>query len=83
MTTLLLTLAVFAIAMLIMAIGVIFRRPCLRGSCGGPEALGPGGEPLTCATCPNREQREGSQQAQPLFQVRRVRGAPESSRTVS
>ena len=25
-------------AMGAMAIGVIFRRPCLRGSCGGPGA---------------------------------------------
>ena len=57
MTTLLLTLAVFAVAMLIMAIGVIMRRPCLRGSCGGPEVLSPDGEPLTCATCPNRKKR--------------------------
>jgi hypothetical protein len=52
---------VFAIAVLLlgigiagMAIGVIFRRPCLRGSCGGPDVLGPGGEKLSCGTCPNR-----------------------------
>jgi len=37
-----------------MAIGVMFRRPCLRGSCGGPEALGPNGEKLSCGACPNR-----------------------------
>ena len=60
MTTVLLTLAVFAIAMLIMAIGVIMRRPCLRGSCGGPEVLTPDGEPLTCAACPNRKKRKES-----------------------
>jgi len=57
MTTLLLTLTLFAVAMLIMAVGVIFRRPCLRGSCGGPEILDGSGEPLTCATCPNRKKR--------------------------
>ncbi len=68
MTTLLLTLAAFAIAMLIMAIGVILRRPCLRGSCGGPDMLGPDGESLTCATCPNREKRERSQRALPVVQ---------------
>ncbi len=68
MTTLLLTLAVFAIAMLVMAIGVILRRPCLRGSCGGPEVLSPDGEPLTCATCPNRKRRERSQRALPVVQ---------------
>ena len=53
----LLTAGIFAVAVLFMAVGVIFRRPCLRGSCGGPEVLGAGGEPLTCATCPNRKQR--------------------------
>ena len=52
MVTLFLTLAIFAFAMLIMAVGVIMRRPCLRGSCGGPDVLGPDGESLTCATCP-------------------------------
>lgn len=52
---------VFAIAVVLlgagiaaMAIGVIFRRPCLRGSCGGPEITGPGGEKLSCEGCPNR-----------------------------
>jgi hypothetical protein len=34
-----------AAAMGVMAIGVIFRRPCLRGSCGGLGA---------CPGCPNR-----------------------------
>lgn len=37
-----------------MAIGVMFRRPCLRGSCGGSEIHGPGGESLSCITCPRR-----------------------------
>lgn len=34
-----------AAAMGAMAIGVIFRRPCLKGSCGGAGA---------CPGCPNR-----------------------------
>lgn len=38
-----------------MAIGVMFRRPCLRGSCGGPEVRTTSGESLSCATCPNRK----------------------------
>ena len=58
MTTMLLTVAIFAIVMVSMAIGVIMRRPCLRGSCGGPEVLTSDGEPLTCATCPNRKKRQ-------------------------
>ena len=60
MGVLLLTLTIFALAMLIMAVGVIFRRPCLRGSCGGPDILGPDGAPLTCATCPNRDKGQRS-----------------------
>lgn len=54
MDILLLTLGFMAFAMLIMAVGVIFRRPCLRGSCGGPEVLGPDGQPLSCEACPRR-----------------------------
>jgi hypothetical protein len=42
------------IAVLAMAIGVIFRRPCLRGSCGGEALRGPDGEPLSCGNCPRR-----------------------------
>ena len=57
MTTLLLTLGIFGFVMLIMAVGVIFGRPCLRGSCGGPEVLAPGGLRLSCATCPNRKKQ--------------------------
>lgn len=45
-------LITFAVAA--MAIGVMFRRPCLRGSCGGPEILGPDREKLSCGACPNR-----------------------------
>lgn len=40
-----------------MAIGVIFKRPCLRGSCGGAAVQGPDGQKLSCATCPNRQRR--------------------------
>jgi hypothetical protein len=45
---------VIGIAMLAMAVGVLLSNRCLRGSCGGPEILGPNGESLACATCPNR-----------------------------
>jgi hypothetical protein len=31
-----------------MAIGVMFRRPCLKGSCGGP---------LACDGCPKKARR--------------------------
>ena len=53
---------VFVLALLViggaiaaMAIGVVFRRPCLRGSCGGPAVTGPDGQKLSCETCPNRK----------------------------
>lgn len=60
----LLTLGIFLVAVLIMSVGVIFKRPCLRGSCGGPEVLGANGESLSCSTCPNREKRrEASSEA--------------------
>lgn len=61
MATILLTVSIFALVMLAMAVGVILRRPCLRGSCGGPEVLDATGEPLTCATCPNRKKRRDDQ----------------------
>lgn len=53
----LLTLAALGIAVLAMAVGVMFKRPCLRGSCGGPAVLGPDGTKLSCETCPNRQRR--------------------------
>jgi hypothetical protein len=56
-TVFLLALALIAVAVLAMAVGVIFRRPCLRGSCGGPAVMGPGGEKLSCGACPNRSKR--------------------------
>lgn len=58
MTIFFLTLAAFATAMLIMAVGVIFKRPCLRGSCGGADILTADGDSLACATCPKRKERE-------------------------
>lgn len=55
----LVTAAAFAIIMVGMAIGVIFQDKCLRGSCGGPGVLGPDGEDLRCAGCPNRDRETG------------------------
>lgn len=48
------TLAAFAAAVAAMALGSRLTGRCLRGSCGGPEALGPDGKPLACEGCPNR-----------------------------
>ncbi|HET9820191.1 MAG TPA: hypothetical protein VFQ16_00055 [Burkholderiaceae bacterium] len=41
-----------------MAVGVMLRRPCLRGSCGGREVRDAQGQRLSCATCPNRRAKE-------------------------
>ena len=49
-----LVLALMGIGVAAMAIGVMFRRPCLRGSCGGPAVIGPDGQKLSCDGCPNR-----------------------------
>lgn len=51
------TLVLLGIGVLAMSIGVIFRRPCLRGSCGGPEVKTADGESISCATCPNRKNK--------------------------
>lgn len=59
----LLTVTVFVVAVLAMVGGTLLSGRCLRGSCGGPEALGPDGEPLSCATCPNRKRRGGGSAA--------------------
>ncbi|HRD95163.1 MAG TPA: hypothetical protein PLA97_02020 [Rubrivivax sp.] len=48
-------LALLGLGLAAMAVGVIFKRPSLRGSCGGPALHTPQGEPISCATCPNRD----------------------------
>jgi hypothetical protein len=58
MTIFFLVLGVMGFVMAAMAVGVMLKRPCLRGSCGGPEMAGPDGESLSCATCPNRQRSE-------------------------
>ena len=63
MTIVFLTVAIFLFVVLIMAVGVIFKRPCLRGSCGGPEVIGPGGESLSCSTCPNSKKNKARAQS--------------------
>jgi hypothetical protein len=51
----LLVLLLLGLGVALMAVGVIFKRPCLRGSCGGPALHTAAGEKISCATCPNRE----------------------------
>jgi len=57
LTVFFLALVLIGAGVLAMAVGVIFRRPCLRGSCGGPPVASAKGERLACADCPNRGRR--------------------------
>ena len=52
----LITVLIIGLAMLIMAVGVLFSNRCLRGSCGGEAALGLDGESLSCESCPMRKE---------------------------
>jgi hypothetical protein len=61
----LLSLALIALVMLAMSVGVVLSGRCLRGSCGGSQAVAQDGEPLACASCPNRERER-----QPLSRAR-------------
>lgn len=54
MSLFLVTLVVVGLVMVLMAVGLFFKRPCLRGSCGGPDLFDSQGESLTCGACPRR-----------------------------
>ena len=49
--------------MLIMAVGLAFRYPCLRGSCGGAGVAAADGTRLSCDACPRR--RDDAAPAEP------------------
>lgn len=51
----LVTVAAFAGAIGVAALGTKLTGRCLRGSCGGPEVPGADGESLACESCPNRK----------------------------
>ena len=56
-TVFVLAAVLIGVAVLAMAVGVIFKRPCLRGSCGGPAVIGPDGAKISCSDCPNRNKK--------------------------
>jgi hypothetical protein len=60
MGIILLAIVAVGLVMLAMSVGVLLSGRCLRGSCGGAELLGPDGDALTCAACPNRKASTGS-----------------------
>ena len=51
---------VFALAVLGLGLGILFRwRGLHAGCCGtGEHVIGPDGKEITCDTCPNRDQPE-------------------------
>ena len=57
MNIVLISIAAIGFAMLIMAVGVIFQKKSLRGSCGGSEVFDCDGDAITCGACPNRDKR--------------------------
>ena len=61
----LLSVAIVAVVMAIMAVGVFFSRPRLRGSCGGPDVIGPDGEKIRCEGCPNRDREPADASGSP------------------
>lgn len=65
-------LVVLLAAVAAMAVGVMFRRPCLRGSCGGPEVVTPKGDRISCITCPNRKRKHPSGDSEPPAAERRI-----------
>ncbi len=50
-----LTIALFGLAMAGMSVGVLFGNRRLRGSCGGPGVVTSDGDPLSCGACPRSE----------------------------
>ena len=57
MALFLLSAGLIAGVMLIMAVGLLFKYPCLRGSCGGPDVVDSEGRSLRCDACPRRAER--------------------------
>ncbi len=75
MNVVLITVGIFAIAMLIMAVGVLIKgRQCMRGTCGGPRVAAADGK-IVCATC-GREEQSGR-----ITLTKIARQSPPSPRT--
>jgi hypothetical protein len=48
-------IGLLALAVGAMMLGQRLTGRCLRGSCGGPKAVGPDGKPISCVGCPNAD----------------------------
>ena len=62
MSLFLVTLVVVGVVMVLMAVGLFFKRPCLRGSCGGPDLFDSKGDSLACAACPRRRSHHSEEE---------------------
>jgi uncharacterized protein len=58
LTTFAITVLAFLLIAGAMAVGVIFQKKSLRGSCGGAEVVDCDGESLSCGSCPNRAEHQ-------------------------
>ena len=67
----LLAVGVFAASMSAMAVGVILSDRTLKGSCGGVEHRGPGGELLSCGGCA-KQQAELCPSDDPLVKLAQI-----------
>ena len=56
----LLTAGMIAGVMLIMAVGLLFKYPCLRGSCGGPDVVDGAGRDVALRRLPAASAYRGS-----------------------
>ncbi|BBM88804.1 hypothetical protein COTS27_00489 [Spirochaetota bacterium] len=59
----LLACGIFALVFLLLAVGNLFSNKCIRGSCGGVMVRDSDGEPISCATCPNKNKQKTSARA--------------------
>ncbi len=55
MTTVLITIVIFALLIAGMSIGILLSNRRLKGTCGGEPARGPDGLPMLCGACPKKE----------------------------
>ena len=70
------TAAIIGALMLLMAVGVMFKRKPLRGSCGGAEIWDCDGDDLTCGACPNRaKKKQQPREAHPAELLRELTGS--------
>jgi uncharacterized protein len=74
LTTVAITVVAFFLIAGAMAVGVIFQKKSLRGSCGGADVVDCDGESLSCGACPNRAEHR-ARKARAAEMVREFTGS--------